>query len=408
MPFHERTVETMREEFVKRVLGGEKTKAALCREYGISRPTGDKWIARHLAGKSLSDRPKTAHSNPRWVAPAMEERIVGIRKQHPAIGAIKIVRMLQDDHVPNVPCVRTANNILLRHGLITAEASAAVKPYQRFEKSYPNEMWQADFKGHFGLKSGQRCHPLNIEDDCSRWNICSKAQETETLEETKPNIIAAFEAYGLPFSFLCDNGNPWGTAQTRGFTALEVWMMELGILVLHGRIRHPQTQGKMERFNRSMKDELLKYCTMDNFEDAQEKMSEYRDFYNNKRPHHALNLDTPAQHYHPSQREYSDVISRWEYPQGHTICSVHSNGFFRYKRQAYFLSEGFKGKEIGVRPSRKEGCVTLCFREFRIGRINLETKTYDFKCAYLAEGDPRTKNQSYTDTAVSVAPCSGE
>lgn len=391
MPFHERTVETMREEFVKEVLAKQKSKAALCRAYNISRPTGDKWIDRYMAGEVLSDRPRKAHSNPRWVTQEMEDRIIALRTQYPAIGAKKIARILHNNHIEHVPCHRTVHNILARNGLITPEASAAVQPYQRFVKAYPNEMWQADFKGHFELGNGQRCHPLNIEDDHSRFCICSKAQETETLAETKPNIIEAFEHNGLPFSFLCDNGNPWGTAQKDAFSALEVWMMELGILVLHGRFHHPQTQGKMERFNQSLKNEWMKYKNLTDWEVAQQEMYAFREFYNNIRPHHALNLDTPADHYKRSQKAYHDQISVWEYPEGHTVCRVRGNGYFAYKGQNYFLSEGFRNKEIGIRPSKIEGHITLCFRQFRIGRIDLRLGSYDFKRAYLAVGDPRSK-----------------
>lgn len=391
MPFNERTMETMREEFVKRALAKEKTKAELCREYGISRPTGDKWIARYVAGEEMTDRSRRAHSNPRKVGQEMEDKIVGMKKLYPCLGAKKIIRLLHRDKVENVPSLRTTNHILERNGLIVPRVPTEAKLWQRFVKDYPNEMWQADFKGHFMMGNGERCHPLNIEDDHSRFCICSKAQKTETAEETKPNIIEAFENHGLPYSFLCDNGNPWGAVQKGGFSALEVWMLELGILVLHGSPKHPQTQGKMERFNQSLKNEWLKYRSIANWEMAQQELSAYRDFYNNIRPHHAIALDTPAVHYGRSQQEYTDQISTWEYPENHTLCKVKSNGCFVYQGHSYFLSEGFRNKEIAIRPSKIEGKITLCFRQFRIARIVLESHTYDFKRAYLAVGDPRHK-----------------
>ena len=104
-------------------------------------------------------------------------------------------------------------------------------------------MWQTDFKGNFALANGVRCHPLNILDDRSRFCLCVEALENETFSAVKPVFKRVFSEYGLPFSLLCDNGNPWGTAQSMGYTAFEVWLMELGILTLHGRPRHPQTKG---------------------------------------------------------------------------------------------------------------------------------------------------------------------
>lgn len=314
MPLIERTKESMRTEFVERVLAHEKSKSALCREYGISRPTGDKWIKQYLSGEGLADKSKAPH-NPNRIATDIEKLVVAKRNEFPAFGAVKIGKMLITEGYENIPCTKTINNIFQRNGLITKEDSQAAKPHQRFVKDYPNEMWQADYKGNFLMKNGERCHPLNIIDDYSRFNICCRACKTETFDEIKPIMIELFEEYGQPFSFLCDNGNPWGTSQSTGFTKFEVWLMELGILTIHGRIHHPQTQGKDERFNRSFTRECLRYNEFNNIEEAQSIFDEYRNVYNNIRPHHSLNLDVPSQHYIRSNKEYNPDISTWEYPE---------------------------------------------------------------------------------------------
>lgn len=389
MPWNERDLKTMREEFVKRVLNKEKNMAALCREYGISRPTGYKWLERHAQGLPLEDASRRPLRTPNRVDKAVEDMIVAKRKELPAIGAVKIRRILENDGEKNLPSTKTVNNIFKRHSLITKEASQAVTPIQCFEKTYPNEMWQADYKGHFAMGNSQRCHPLNIIDDHSRFNLACEPQKTETFQEIKPVMIRLFETYGMPFSFLCDNGNPWGTPQSTGFSAFEVWMMELGILVLHGRPRHPQTQGKEERFNQSMTCELLKQTTIEDWGDATKKFAEYRRFYNEIRPHHALDLEVPAKIYTPSSQQYTGVIKPWEYPEGHQICKVTSRGHFNYGGQRYYFSEGFRGKEIAVRPSSVEGCISLFFRQFRIGRIDVERRVFTLKRAYLIDGDPR-------------------
>ena len=390
MPWKEKGLETMREEFVRRVLLYEKSKSALCREYGISRPTGDKWIKRYEFGQKMSDMSKAPKTVSNKTPDEIEQKIIEYRKKYPAIGAVKIRRMMENETELNLPSARTFNAIFKRNNLISKEASEAATPYQRFEKSNPNEMWQADFKGPFNMNNGVRCHPLNIIDDHSRMNICCEPLLSETYSEIKPYIVRIFEEFGLPFSFLCDNGNPWGTQQSTGFTSFEVWLMELGILTLHGRIRHPQTQGKEESFNRSFKRECLKYHSIKDQADATKIFSEYRDFYNNKRPHMALDLEVPASRYRPSDRKYPTTIKAWEYADDMKIHNVKSSGYITIRGQGYFLSEAFGDKQIAIRESSKgEHLINLYFRQFRIGQIDIEKRVFTFKKAYLIDGDPR-------------------
>lgn len=393
MPWKEKKVAQMREDFVRQALNKEKTKAELCREYGISRPTGDKWIARYLAGEEPTDQSRRPNTVPGKTDPSVEQLIVEYRQAHPAVGAVKIHRILEDAGQTELPCTKTVNNILKRNGLITTEASRAATPNVRFEKSYPNEMWQADYKGYFLMKNGKRCYPLNILDDHSRFCLCCKPQSGETFQEIKPVIIGLFEEFGVPFSLLCDNGNPWGTAQSTGFTQFEIWLMDLGVLTIHGRALHPQTQGKEERFNGSLTRELLKHTSIVDMDDAERKFSEYRDFYNNERPHHALNLDTPAKHYEKSTREYSGRIAAWEYPEGCRIHKVKSSGYITVDGQGYYLSESFGEREIAVKKSHKPDCIDLYYRQFIIGRIDVMKRAYTFKKAYLIDGDPRFEGE---------------
>ena len=389
MAWEERTVEQMREEFVRRVLAQERSKAALCREYGISRPTGDKWLERFQEGESMADRSRAPKTFPGRTPQDLEAKIVEIRKAHPALGAVKLRKIMENAGYTDLPCAKTFNNIFHRYGLIEKEASRAATPYQRFEKSVPNEMWQADFKGYFKLGNGIQCHPLNILDDCSRFNLCTEALTNETFDAVKPVMDRLFREYGLPFSFLCDNGNPWGTAQSLGYSRFEVWLMELGILTLHGRPRHPQTQGKEERYNRSFTRECLNSKQLADISHAQFCFDEYRKFYNEVRPHFALDMDVPASRYEVSPRQMPEKIEPWEYGSEYQLCKVKETGYFNYQGQGFFLSEAFAGKTIAVRESHLPGQITLIFRQFKIGRIDLENRAYTLRRAYRLEGDPR-------------------
>ena len=165
--------------------------------------------------------------------------------------------------------------------------------------------------------------------------------------------------------------------------------MEHGVLTIHGRALHPQTQGKEERFNGSERRELLKTTVMADWEDAREKFEAYRQFYNEKRPHHALGLDVPARHYTSSDRAWSEEVREWQYPERTELRRVKGNGYFNWDGQGYFLSEAFVGKDIAIRPSHIEDCISLFFRQFRIGRIDVRKRVYTLKRIYLIDGDPR-------------------
>ena len=390
MPWKEQTKTMMREEFVKRVLANENTKSALCNEYGISRPTGDKWIKRYLSGESLDDKSRAPFKTANKIPIETEMFLVNYRKQYPAMGALKIRRMLQNEGYENLPSQSTINNIFKRNNCITKEASKNSTPHKSFVKENPNDMWQADFLGHFLMTNGNRCHPLNVVDDCSRFNLTSTALSCEKLSAVQPVFTRLFQEFGLPFSLLCDNGNPWGTAQSTGFTLFEIWLMDLGVLTLHCSIRHPQTQGKDERFNGTIRRELLKYREILDLDDAQIAFDDFRNFYNNIRPHHSLNLDTPAQHYTPSNRKFPSKIKEWEYPSDCKTIKVKKNGYISVHGQGYFLSEAFANRTIAIKDV-EDDCVNLYYRQFKVARINLSKRVYTSKRIYLIENDPRHK-----------------
>jgi transposase InsO family protein len=381
-----------REDFVKRSLANEKSKSALCDEYGISRPTGDKWIKRYLAGETMTDRSRAPFRTPNKIPAEIEQLIVNARKKEPAIGAAKIGRMLENEGQANIPCTSTINAVLKRNHLIERSASLAATPCKRFEKEVSNLMWQTDFKGHFALENGHRCHPLSVIDDHSRFCLFADAKEKEQYAGTRISFENTFREYGLPKVLLCDNGNPWGNSQTTGYTSFEVWMMELGILVIHGRANHPQTQGKIERFNRSYKEERLKFSVPVDMADAQAHRLEYRDFYNKQRPHHALNLDVPASRYHPSQNPFPSKIQDWDYGDAE-VRKIKSTGFLTYAGQGYFLSEAVGGKTVCVRPSSVDGFVNIIYRQFKIARISIREKSVVSRRIYLLHDDPRNLNR---------------
>jgi transposase InsO family protein len=385
MPWEKRTVEKQRIEFVEEILRGENSKSELCRRYGITRRTGDKWLNRFKRGETLADRSHAPFHTPNKTPHEIESAVLEKRRKHPAWGPRKIHRILEREARIQVPAPSTIADILKRNGCISEEASQAAKPYKRFQKAVSNEMWQTDFKGYFTMLDSNRCYPLTVLDDYSRYSLCVDAKGNERREGVVNSFTRLFETYGMPDSLLCDNGNPWGSSQSTGYTLFEIWLMDLGILPIHGRPYHPQTQGKEERFHRTLNEELLKFVKITDIHDAQIKFDVFRECYNNERPHEALGLDVPADHYRPSIRMFSDKIREWIYPSNFVTRKIKSTGYITYGNQGYYLSESFGGYTLGIRESRIDGCINLYYKQFRIARIDLREKAIISRKIYRAD-----------------------
>jgi transposase InsO family protein len=391
MPWEERTVKMSREAFIEAVRIGEKSKSELCQEYGISRVTGYKWLKRYESGAGLDDRSKAPFHVANKTPLEKEIKILETREAYPAWGPRKLRQFLIKKGETGIPSKSTIGSILKRNGYISEAASKAATPYKRFQKESCNERWQTDFKGHFGMKDGSRCYPLTVLDDYSRYSLCVDAKCNEKRFGVMQSFERLFEDNGLPESLLCDNGNPWGNSQATGYTQFEVWLMEYDVLPIHGRILHPQTQGKEERFHRTMVQELLNLVEIENMAHAQECFDTFRRCYNHERPHEALAMRVPAEVYQASQRKKPDKISEWEYPKGSKQRKVKSTGYITIGNQGYFLSEAFKEKTIAIHESSLENCINVYFRGFRIARINVAERVFVSKKIYRIDSPAVTE-----------------
>lgn len=174
---------------------------------------------------------------------------------------------------------------------------------------------------------------------------------------------------------LADNGPPWGTAGQGRYTQLGVWLMDLDIGLVHGRPYHPQTQGKDERFHRTLKVEVLDAHNLKSIDEAQAAFDAWRSVYNTKRPHEALDLDTPASRYAMSSRAMPEVIAPPEYePQAH-VRKVDQNGRFSFKGRILKASTAFAGKALALRATDTDGLFDICYRRHRIAQIDLRNNT---------------------------------
>jgi transposase InsO family protein len=372
MPWKEMEVMSLRKEFVVLAKQAGSNIRELCRHYGISSRTGYKWLKRYAQeGESgLEDRSKRPKHTHRRTDEEMESKVLEVREQT-GWGGRKIARVLQGQGHTNVPHPNTITDILRRAGKLDEEECAKHQPVQRFERSQANELWQMDFKGHFPMVNG-RCHPLTVLDDHSRFCLGLKACANETGGTVKGHLQAIFRQYGLPQAILCDNGGPWGAGYPDlELSALAVWLIRLGVHPQHGRPSHPQTQGKEERFHRTLKAELLQGRSFVDLEDCQQRFDIWRDRYNLVRPHEALQLDTPIQHFQLSQHPFPETIPSLEYGLDALVRKVQSRGRVTYHDREFNVGKGLLGEYVELRPTNKDGIFDVYYCTYKVRQIDI-------------------------------------
>lgn len=373
MPWKELSLMDQRRELVALASQPGANRRELARRYGIAAKTLYKWLQRYedQGVDGLADQSRRPDQHPRHTTGEVEQQVLALRDTYPYWGARKLARLLHNAGMSPVPAASTIHEILRRHGRLDEDAAAAQPPFQRFEHPEPNDLWQMDFKGYVRNVHGL-CHPLTVLDDHSRFNLCLAACDDQRGDTVQPRLIATFRHYGLPRRMTMDNGPPWGgDADGLGYTALTVWLMELGIAVSHSRPYHPQTQGKDERFHRTLKAELLQHrCFVDNAQ-AQRAFDRYRHVYNGQRPHEALGMAVPLQRYRASVIAYPERLPEVEYLLSDRVYKVGRNARIDVKGRRIRIGKAFIGRRIALRPKAQDGCFAVWFSRFEIGEIDL-------------------------------------
>lgn len=376
MPWKVEDTMSLRREFVKMATQPNANIRELCRRFQISSKTGYKWIKRYTdeGEQGLVDRSRRPRKSPSRTPPEQETAAVALRDQHRAWGGRKIrARMLAQGH-REVPAASTITEILRRHGRLDEQESDKHKAWTRFEHEAPNDLWQMDFKGHF--PTGKvRCHPLTVLDDHSRYSLGLFACANERTESVQTRLTDLFRRYGLPKRILADNGSPWGSSPEHRYTQLGVWLLRLGITTSHGRPYHPQTQGKEERFHRTLKAEVLRWEHFRDLVHCQSRFDTWRQIYNLERPHEALGMQVPASRYRMSERAFPEVLPPIEYAPGDEVRKVCPKGTISYKGTTYNISLAFQGYPVAVRSTSTDGLMDVVFCQHTIARIDLKSRT---------------------------------
>lgn len=375
MPWQPRALMSIKQEFVELASREGANRRELCRRFCISPKTGYALLVRHAqeGAAAFSERSRRPHKSPARTPAPVEQAVIDLRTQHPSWGGRKIARRLLELGHAQVPPPSTITTILHLHGLITAQASLAAQHWQRFEHETPNALWQIDFKGDFDTASA-RCYPLTLLDDHSRFNLALQACPSVAARSVQPHLARVFERYGLPVRLNADNGAPWGSPRLagHGLSELSVWLIRLGIRISHSAPYHPQTNGKIERFHRSFKTEVLAGRSFTDLRQAQHAFEHWRGVYNHERPHDSLGLDTPAKHYRPSPRRYPQTLPAIEYPSGDTVVEVKWNGEVNFQGRKLKVSNALLKLPVAFRPDPiHDGCYDVFFCHHRFMRVDL-------------------------------------
>jgi transposase InsO family protein len=372
MPWARTDVHEQRVKFVVRAASRKERMAALCREFGISRPTGYRWRRRFEQAGSVTgvrEKSRRPHHSPERTALASEERVVELRQEY-GWGAKKLAVLLEEEHTA-LP-VRTIHRILQRRGLLEKKNSHA-PALERFERAVPNELWQMDGKGEYHASDG-RCFPLSILDDHSRYAVGLYGLTAFTAEQVYPCLVRTFERYGVPEAMLMDRGSVWwSTTNGYGLTWLSVRLIEQGIGLCYGRVHHPQTQGKVERFHRTLDEALRHGGKPAQLAGWPAALEAFRQNYNERRPHEALGMQRPVERYRVSERRYQAQPREWAYPSGSVVRRLNPSGCLYWEGQNWFVCEALA--ERRVRIEQVENLLLVSYRHMYVREIDQQQRT---------------------------------
>ncbi len=359
-------VNEQRMGFVVRASRREKSMRELCAESEISRPTGYTWLRRYEAGglAGVVEQRRRPHHSPGRTAADIEQRVVELRQKRPDWGARKLHWLLEKEGLA-LPVI-TIHRILLRNGLVRPQDRYRTA-VQRFSRSAPNQLWQMDFKGPVGWQAP--LGPLSILDDHSRYAITLHGTWSSKAELVKERLEEAFQRCGVPEEMLMDHGTPWWNMKAAtGWTWLTVWMMKQGIQLHFSGYRHPQTQGKVERFHGSLQAATQRRGWPWG-EDRQRWLDEFRYEYNHVRPHEALGMKTPAMVWNQSARKYQPPTPAWEYERGAEVRKLADQGQLHLSGRRWEISRALAGEWVKL--VRLEGRILVYYCRSLVRELDL-------------------------------------
>lgn len=371
MPWKSKTPVDLRIEFMKRVIGGEAV-AELCREYGISRKTGDKFKQRfrRLGDAGLLDQSRAPKVIPHRSPPELVALIVAERRKHPSWGPRKLKDVLETRLNRVLPAPSTIGDILVREGLVEARAKrtrVAPQPTTLRQAIAPNDVWCIDYKGQFRLGDRSLCYPLTLTDQRSRFILGCEAMSAISDEAAREACEEIFLRYGLPKAIRSDNGVPFASTGLANLTQLSAYWLRLGIELERIRPAHPEENGQHERMHRTLKFETTR-PPRKNLLQQQERFDAFVEEFNRERPHEALSMKRPAQVYKPSPRKLPPTLPEPQYPEHDDVVPVNAKGKVYFRRKYVYISTALAFQYVGVR-EEDDGRWLATFMNVNLGHL---------------------------------------
>ena len=366
MPWRVQPVSEIRIAFVHHVRSTGHSVTDACAHFGISRKTGYKWLRRYRDDPDapLHDRSTKPHHSPMRTGDAIEAEVLQLRQEY-GWGPRKIHALLKP-RLPNLPSVRTIANILVRHQCIRPPREKP-RAELRFERPFPNDLWQCDFKGYLEVQ-GQRVYPFTILDDHSRFLFAAHPCLDQTMDSAWKILWSAFGEFGLPNEILCDHGFAARNFHIRTLSAFEVRLLRLGIRPCHGRPYHPQTQGKIERLHGTLEREAWRCVRHDCLQHFHADLERWRiRVYNTLRPHEALGDQPPVSRWQPSSRTRPSTLPEVIYPTHATLRKVASSGDISYRGHHFLVGAGLVGQWVHV--DETDDAIQLRYSDYLIRKI---------------------------------------
>src|SRR5271163_1444919 len=331
----------------------QESVSELCADFGISRKTAYKWWRRYLesGAAGLKEHSHAPQVVPWAISQAQTEAIVGLRRAHPSWGPRKLrARLEQCAPGQSWPAPSTIGELLRRQQLSQPRKrrrSARPSPLPLRTALAPNELWCTDFKGWFRTGDGRRCDPFTLSDAYSRYLLRCQGVARPDEENVRPIFETAFEEHGLPLAIRSDNGPPFASPGVAGLSRLAVWWIKLGIRPERIVAGKPQQNGRHERMHRTLNQETAT-PPAESLPAQQRRFDDFREVYNNQRPHEALGQRTPASAYQRSPRPYPNRIDDPSYGGDVAVRCVRSNGQIKWAGELIFVGEALIGEPVGV------------------------------------------------------------
>jgi putative transposase len=373
MPWSHTSPMDQKTQFIADYLRDRLSVTELCELYSISRKTGYKWIDRYLTHgpQGLEERSRRPSTSPRHTPDHVVAEILDARRHHPSWGAKKLLSILSQRH-PRWPwpARSTVCDILSRHGLVPKKRQRRAIGHPGKPMSHigaPNEVWSADFKGHFKTSDGRYCYPLTITDGYSRFLLACQALSSTRVQEAKPVFARVFKEFGLPQRIRTDNGVPFATSTLGRLSQLSAWWVRLGILPEFIEPGKPHQNGRHERMHRTLKAETTRPPGA-NLRAQQQKFTHFREEFNHARPHEAVDMRTPATCYEPSRRAMPAKLLPLAYPDRFEVRYVSANGGIRWNHQWVNVSHVCVGEYVGLEEI-DDGVWNVYFGPLKLGRL---------------------------------------